>query len=83
MTHRIQDLIQRIFGCWHRNVSRPFTISGRTYEVCLNCGKQLAYFRVKFGHSGVGESDDSEFYEWERGPQVFAKRKLVSDNAHR
>ena len=51
VTHRIHDLIQRIFGCWHRNVSRPFTISGRTYEVCLNCGKQLAYFRVQFGHS--------------------------------
>jgi len=29
----------------------------------------------------VGECDDSEFYEWERRPQVFAKRKLVSGNA--
>jgi hypothetical protein len=32
-----------IFGCWHRNLSRPFTCSGRTYEVCVDCGKQLPY----------------------------------------
>jgi len=32
-----------IFGCWHRNLSRPFTLSGWTYEVCLNCGKKFAY----------------------------------------
>ena len=32
-----------IFGCWHGNLSRPFTCSGRTYEVCVDCGKQLPY----------------------------------------
>ena len=32
-----------IFGCRHRNLSRPFTCSGRTYEVCVDCGKQLPY----------------------------------------
>ena len=32
-----------IFGCRHRNLSRPFTRSGRTYEVCVDCGKQLPY----------------------------------------
>lgn len=31
---------------------------------------------------GLGESDDSEFYKWERRLQVFAKRKLVSGDAH-
>ena len=37
------------FGCWHRNLSRPFTLSGWTYEVCLNCGKKLAYDRADVG----------------------------------
>lgn len=37
---RIFDLV---FGCWHHTFSRPFTFSGRTYEVCLNCGKQFPY----------------------------------------
>jgi len=31
------------FGCWHFNASRPFTISGHTYEVCLDCGKEFPY----------------------------------------
>jgi hypothetical protein len=39
---RVETVLQRVFGCWHRNLSRPFTISGRTYEVCLDRGKQFA-----------------------------------------
>ena len=51
---RVQTVLERVFGCWHRNVSRPFTISGRTYEVCLDCGKQFAYARVDFQHNAPG-----------------------------
>jgi hypothetical protein len=51
---RVQTVLERLFGCWHRNVSRPFTISGRTYEVCLDCGKQFAYARVDFRHNALG-----------------------------
>jgi hypothetical protein len=50
---RVQTVLERLFGCWHRNVSRPFTISGRTYEVCLDCGKQFAYARVDFQHNAL------------------------------
>jgi len=38
-----------VFGCGHRNLSRPFTLSGWTYEVCLNCGKKFAYDRADIG----------------------------------
>ena len=48
MQRRIRDMIWGILGCWHRNISRPFTISDRTYQVCLNCGKQFAYIRIDF-----------------------------------
>lgn len=37
------------FGCWHRNLSRPFTLSGWAYEVCLNCGKKFAYDLLETG----------------------------------
>jgi hypothetical protein len=47
MMHRVQNALERIFGCWHGNVSRALTISGRTYEVCLDCGKQ---FHRRTGH---------------------------------
>lgn len=36
-------LVSFAFGCWHRHMSRPFTLWGRTYEVCLDCGKELPY----------------------------------------
>jgi hypothetical protein len=31
------------FGCTHSRVTRPFTIAEETYEVCLDCGKQIFY----------------------------------------
>lgn len=45
-----------LFGCWHRKLSRPFTLSGWTYEVCLNCGKKLAYNRTDIG-CGVAKTE--------------------------
>ena len=31
-------LFAAIFGCWHKNLSRPFTHGRNSYIVCLNCG---------------------------------------------
>jgi len=28
----------RLLGCWHREMSRPFTRGGRTYRTCARCG---------------------------------------------
>jgi hypothetical protein len=36
-------LIARIFSCWHRRMSRPFTRDGLTYRVCLRCGVQRRF----------------------------------------
>jgi hypothetical protein len=46
---KIMMAFELMFGCWHRNLSRPFTLSGWTYEVCLNCGKKFAYTRTQIG----------------------------------
>ncbi|HVT99217.1 MAG TPA: hypothetical protein VHE33_17050 [Acidobacteriaceae bacterium] len=32
-----------LFGCTHTRVTRPFTLGSETYEVCLDCGKQIYY----------------------------------------
>jgi hypothetical protein len=32
-----------LFGCTHTRVTRPFTLGQETYEVCLDCGKQIYY----------------------------------------
>lgn len=49
MRAKILAAFERLFGCWHSNLSRPFTLSGWTYEVCLSCGKKFAYDRSEVG----------------------------------
>jgi hypothetical protein len=49
MTNKILLGFEILFGCWHLNVSRPFTISGSTYEVCLNCGRKFEYDFAELG----------------------------------
>ncbi|HTG87394.1 MAG TPA: hypothetical protein VL907_10190 [Pyrinomonadaceae bacterium] len=33
-------LVPKLWSCWHRRMSRPFTHDGQTYRVCLRCGVQ-------------------------------------------
>ena len=55
MAQNLQQAFKFLFGCWHRNLSRPFTLSGRTYEVCLSCGKEFAYARVDLAAASQSE----------------------------
>lgn len=45
----IMDLLisvfESLFGCRHGNLSRPFTIDGQTYKVCMDCSSQVFYSR--------------------------------------
>jgi hypothetical protein len=36
-------IIPWLFECHHRKLSRVFTINQRTYQVCLDCGRELDY----------------------------------------
>ena len=36
-------ILDFIFGCHHRQLSRVFTIGGRTYRVCCDCGGKFKY----------------------------------------
>jgi hypothetical protein len=31
-------IVGKIFGCWHKQLSRPFTNQKSSYRACLNCG---------------------------------------------
>jgi hypothetical protein len=35
--------LEYLFGCHHGNLSRVFTIEGRTYRVCCDCGAKFDY----------------------------------------
>jgi len=39
----LSDLCSRVFGCRHSNMSRAFTLAGRTYQVCCDCGSEFDY----------------------------------------
>ena len=43
MGTRIGDWVARVFGCWHLDMSRPFSHHGQAYRVCLNCGAQRQF----------------------------------------
>jgi len=36
-------MLQSALGCRHPHLSRVFTINKRTYQVCLDCGKECKY----------------------------------------
>ncbi|HEX8843218.1 MAG TPA: hypothetical protein VF791_01040 [Pyrinomonadaceae bacterium] len=39
----LSNWLTRLFGCWHREMSRPFTIGGESYRVCLDCGARRKF----------------------------------------
>ena len=49
---KIGDLVARVFGCWHMDMSRPFSHQGHAYRVCLNCGAQRQFNLGKWQMNG-------------------------------
>jgi uncharacterized membrane protein len=44
---RVVAALDFLFGCHHQNLSRVFTIHGRTYRVCCGCGAEFKYSLAK------------------------------------
>ena len=36
-------LIGKVFGCWHKELSRPFTNRNASYRACLHCGARKKF----------------------------------------
>jgi hypothetical protein len=51
-TAKISDLMARVFGCWHVQLSRPFSREGRAYRTCLSCGAQRQFNLGKWQMQG-------------------------------
>ena len=68
ITGKLWVAMEFVFGCWHRTLSRPFTLSGWTYEVCLGCGRKFAYNRAPIGRPlPIRQQLDPQPWENERG----------------
>ena len=33
----------KLFGCWHKNLTKPFTIENFSYRACLRCGARQPF----------------------------------------
>ena len=40
---KLGAVLNLLFGCRHRQLTRVFTIDRRTYRVCCKCGKKFDY----------------------------------------
>lgn len=40
---KVSNWIGRMFGCRHRDMSRPFSSDGQTYRACINCGARRSF----------------------------------------
>ncbi len=36
-------IVGKIFGCWHKRISRPFTTKESSYRTCLDCGARRKF----------------------------------------
>jgi hypothetical protein len=43
LTGKVSNIVTRVFGCWHGELSRPFSRDGRAYRTCLSCGAQRQF----------------------------------------
>jgi hypothetical protein len=39
----LTNFLTRLFGCWHLEMSRPFTRQGQTFRTCLGCGARRQF----------------------------------------
>ena len=57
--------LELLFGCLHRNQTRPFTLNKTCYTVCLDCGRELPYSWVEMRPLEPAECADSRHHACE------------------
>lgn len=45
--------LTRLFGCWHKKMSPPFTQEGETYCSCMDCGARREFNVVRGKMTGA------------------------------
>lgn len=43
LASKVRRAAARIFGCWHVNMSRPFSRENETYRTCVACGARRRF----------------------------------------
>jgi hypothetical protein len=42
----------KLFGCWHRELTKPITSKRNTYRACLDCGARRKFDPTEFRSTG-------------------------------
>ena len=69
----IGKLVARLFGCRHKEMSRPFSHQGQSYRTCVECGASRRF------NLGRWETHGDFFYRMPTSHQlraISATRKL-------
>lgn len=53
LTAQLSNWLTRVFGCWHSEMSRPFTRDGESYRACLDCGAHRQFDSAKWEMVGA------------------------------
>jgi len=59
-------VLRRVFGCWHLQLSLPFTRDNETYRTCVNCGARRRFDLDQWTMVG-------DFYHPERQPGMYMR----------
>ena len=63
-----------VFGCPHKEMSRPFSRQGETYRVCINCGARRMFDQKSWKQTGP-------YYFRPASPRDITEPKLSSVKA--
>jgi hypothetical protein len=72
LTAKIGGLMARVFGCWHLEMSRPFSHQGQAYRVCVSCGAQRKF------NLGNWEMQGNYYYQRAATSQFYAMGDLAA-----
>ena len=65
----------RVLGCWHRELSRPFSSQGQTYRVCVRCGARRPF------NLGSWEMQGNFYYSLPTPKESSSPRSLHQANS--
>jgi hypothetical protein len=72
VTGKIGEFMARVFGCWHLEMSRPFSHQGKAYRVCVSCGAQRKF------NLGNWEMQGDFYYQGAGTNQFYAMNDLAA-----
>jgi len=62
----IIGILRRAFGCWHLQMSLPFTRDNETYRTCVSCGARRRFDLAQWAMVG-------DFYHPQRQPALYVR----------